>query len=396
MSIIKTDETAIMQTYGRFPLTLTTGNGSYVWDDQENSYLDFTAGIATCNLGHAPEGVKTAVQEQMDQLWHCSNLYHIPMQEEAAKVLTENSHLDQAFFCNSGAEANEAAWKLARKYMFDAHKKEKTAIVSFSSSFHGRTGGAMAATAQKKVHHGFGPLMPDFIHLPFNEMESLGHLDKDRTAAVLLELVQGEGGVIPADYLWVQALAEECKQKDILLMIDEIQTGAGRTGTFYLHEQYDIVPDIVTVAKGIGSGFPVGAMLAGKKIASSFNPGSHGSTFGGNPLAMAAVKATAEHIKNKTFLAEVVEKSSRFLGKLNHIVSDEVVEIRGAGFLLGIEFKEPVLPLIEALRAKNVLALPAGPNVLRVLPPLTASFEELDIFTEKLQEVLTERSADTK
>lgn len=393
MPSIKTNETAIMQTYGRFPLTLTEGKGSFVWDDKNNKYLDFTSGIATCNLGHVPEAVKEAVQHQSEQLWHCSNLFHIPLQEQAAQILTENTHLEQAFFCNSGAEANEAAWKLARKYMFDQNKQAKHTIISFSSSFHGRTGGAMAATAQEKVHHGFAPLMPGFKHLPFNDLKSLDQIDSNTTAAVLLELVQGEGGVRPADYDWVQALAELCRQKDMLLMVDEIQTGAGRSGSFYLHEQYNIQPDIVTVAKGIGSGFPAGAMLAVRKAAQSFSPGTHGSTFGGNPLAMAAVKATAEKIKDPTFLEEVKNKSMLFKKKLNKIPSHEIKSVRGIGFLLGMELTCPAVEIIEALRNKNVLALPAGPYVLRILPPLTVSNEEMDVFIEKLEEVFIERGS---
>ncbi|SDN33862.1 acetylornithine transaminase [Alkalicoccus daliensis] len=393
MSILKTTENAVMQTYGRFPLSIKQGAGSYVWDHEGNTYLDFTSGIATCNLGHVPTGIKEAVQAQMEVLWHCSNLYHIPQQEAAAAALTEGTHLDQVFFCNSGAEANEAAWKLARKYTHDKGLKDKNVIVTFSQSFHGRTGGAMAATAQEKIHKGFAPLMPGFQHLPFNDPKSIYEIDGDKTAAVLLELVQGEGGVRPAEYEWVQELSEVCRQKDILFMIDEIQTGAGRTGTFYLYEQYNLKPDVVTLAKGIGSGFPAGAMLAVNKAAAAFTAGTHGSTFGGNPLAMTAVKATVETLKKPFFLSEVKEKSERFLSQLQKIESSQVKEVRGKGCLIGIEFNGPVKEIIEQLRNRGVLVLPAGENVVRILPPLTATNMEYEKFLSEFKEVISERGA---
>jgi acetylornithine/N-succinyldiaminopimelate aminotransferase len=377
----------VMETYSRFPLTVTKGEGSWLWDDKENIYLDFTSGIATCNLGHVPYEVKKAVQEQAESLWHCSNLYHIPQQEKAASLLAHGD-LMKAFFCNSGAEANEAAWKLARKYMHDRSQSDKKEIITFSQSFHGRTGGAMSATAQEKVHYGFAPLMPGFSYLPYNDFNSLESIDPEKTAAVMLELVQGEGGVIPADKEWVMKLAEFCRGNDILLIIDEIQTGAGRTGTFTVSEQYGIEPDILTLAKGIGSGFPVGVMLASEKVGESFGPGTHGSTFGGNPLAMAALCATVETINTHEFLKEVREKAAYFRSCLEKVLSEEEVEIRARGMLIGIDFNRPAAPLIAELRNIGILALPAGENVLRILPPLTADKKELETFSNGLSEAL--------
>ncbi|PTL39564.1 acetylornithine transaminase [Alkalicoccus saliphilus] len=377
----------VMETYSRFPITVTKGEGSWLWDDKDNAYLDFTSGIATCNLGHVPFEVKKAVQEQSEKLWHCSNLYHIPQQEKAASLLAHGG-LNKAFFCNSGAEANEAAWKLARKYMHDRSQSEKKEIITFSQSFHGRTGGAMSATAQEKVHYGFAPLMPGFSYLPYNDIHSLNSIDPGSTAAVMLELVQGEGGVIPAQEEWITKLTEFCRENDILLIVDEIQTGAGRTGTFTASEQYGIEPDILTLAKGIGSGFPVGVMLSTEKVGSSFSPGTHGSTFGGNPLAMAALCATVETVNQPKFLEEVRDKAAFFHSSLEKVLEEENVEIRGRGMLIGIDFNRPAAPLITELRNNSILALPAGENVLRVLPPLTVDKKELEKFTTGLSKAL--------
>lgn len=262
---------ALMKNYQRLPLTIVKGKGSYVWDDQGVKYLDYTSGIATCSLGHVPDYVQGKLSEQLENLWHVSNLYQIPQQEALAEKLVSLSCFDQAFFCNSGAEANEAAIKLAKKYAKDQQKPERTEIVTFSNSFHGRTGYTMAATAQPKIHKGFTPLTPGFTYLPFNQPEALEQIDTDKTAGVLLELVQGEGGVHPADAEWIKALYDYCKQADILFMVDEIQTGVGRTGTLFAYEQYDIEPDAITLAKGLGSGFPIGALLAKSKAADSFH-----------------------------------------------------------------------------------------------------------------------------
>lgn len=382
----------IMNTYNRFPVKLVKGKGSKVWDDKENEYLDYTSGIATCNLGHVPDQVQSRVKEQLDLLWHCSNLYEIPNQEELAELLTQNSVFEKVFFCNSGAEANEAAIKIAKKYAKDQGNPERTDIVTFKQSFHGRTGATMAATGQEKIHQGFTPLAVGFRYLALNDFESLSEISDGKTTAVLLEVIQGEGGVNPVDKEWLTQLEKICKENNILLMVDEVQTGMGRTGTLFAYEQFGVNPDVITLAKGLGSGIPIGAMLASESVAASFSPGTHGSTFGGNPLATSAGIATIESILSDGFLAEVKEKSEWFRKQLEKLrqSSNKVIGVKGLGFLVGIELTEPVGPWIDRFREKGILVLSAGANVLRVLPPLTTTKEELNQFVNAFHEIETE------
>ncbi|MEK4300957.1 aspartate aminotransferase family protein [Oceanobacillus sp. FSL W8-0428] len=373
---------ALMKNYQRLPITILKGKGSYVWDDQGVKYLDYTSGIATCSLGHVPDYVQEKISEQLENLWHVSNLYRIPQQEALAEKLASLSCFDQAFFCNSGAEANEAAIKLAKKYAKDHQKPERTEIVTFLNSFHGRTGSTMAATAQTKIHNGFTPLTPGFTYLPFNQQEAIEQIDADKTAGVLLELVQGEGGVHPADVQWVKTLYAYCKEADILFMVDEIQTGIGRTGSLFAYEQYEIEPDAITLAKGLGSGFPIGALLAKNKAAESFSPGTHGSTFGGNPLAATAGLATLEQITDTNFLEGLQEKSLLLTEALTKLAETNslIKAVRGKGFLIGLEVENKAGVWVEKLREKQILVLTAGENVVRILPPLTTEKEELFTF----------------
>ena len=382
-----------MKTYGRFPIAIAKGKGSYVWDDKGKQYLDYTSGIATCNLGHVPEQVKVALEEQLDTLWHCSNLYHIPVQEQLATILTENSSLDAVFFCNSGAEANEAAIKIAKKYAKDQGNEERTEIVTFTNSFHGRTGTTLAATAQEKIHQGFTPIAPGFRYLPFNDYDALSVVANGKTTAVLLELVQGEGGVNTAEKSWIKQLESVCQSNDILLMIDEIQTGIGRTGTLYAYEQFDIEPDVISLAKGLGSGFPIGAMLAKKAVAASFTPGTHGSTFGGNPLAATAGYTTVKTILEEDILVHVENVTALFLDKLSDLQKryPAIESIKGKGLLIGLEMKGGAADYMTALREKGVLVLLAGEAVLRLLPPLTTSEKEINDFINLFEEVLEEK-----
>lgn len=382
----------IMNTYNRFPVKLVKGKGSKVWDDKENEYLDYTSGIATCNLGHVPDQVQSRVKEQLDLLWHCSNLYEIPNQEELAELLTQNSVFEKVFFCNSGAEANEAAIKIAKKYAKDQGNPERTDIVTFKQSFHGRTGATMAATGQEKIHQGFTPLAVGFRYLALNDFESLSEISDGKTTAVLLEVIQGEGGVNLVDKEWLTQLEKICKENNILLMVDEVQTGMGRTGTLFAYEQFGVNPDVITLAKGLGSGIPIGAMLTSESVAASFSPGTHGSTFGGNPLATSAGIATIESILSDGFLAEVKEKSDWFRKQLEKLrqSSNKVIGVKGLGFLVGIELTEPVGPWIDRFREKGILVLSAGANVLRVLPPLTTTKEELNQFVNVFHEIETE------
>ncbi|WP_077357334.1 acetylornithine transaminase [Virgibacillus halodenitrificans] len=386
---------ALMNVYNKFPLTLVKGKGSYVWDDEGANYLDFTSGIATCNLGHIPDSVEEAVKEQLEQLWHCSNLYHIPAQKKLAEQLVKYSCLDQVFFCNSGAEANEAAIKLAKKYAKDKGWEDRTEIVTFTQSFHGRTGSTMAATAQEKIHQGFTPLTPGFRYLPYNNIEALKQVHNGKTTAVLLELIQGEGGVNPANIEWLTNLRDLCHEHDILFMVDEIQTGMGRTGELFAYEQFGVDPDVITLAKGLGSGFPVGALLAKKTVAESFQAGTHGSTFGGNPLAMAAGLATIETIMNNSILNEVENKSRWMAEQLAGLKQQfsSIEEVKMSGLLIGVQMKEEAAPLVTAFREKGILVLLAGSHVLRILPPLIVSQEELTTFITVFKEILQAKGA---
>lgn len=383
-------QSAVMQTYGRFPITLVKGKGSYVWDDAGNKFLDFTSGIATCNLGHVPDRVQAALEKQLDTLWHVSNLYHIPIQEKLAEILTENSSLDAAFFCNSGAEANEAAIKLAKKYAKDQGNPERTEIVTFKQSFHGRTGTTLAATGQEKIHQGFTPVTPGFRYLEYNNWDALTEINNGKTTAVLVELIQGEGGVNEAETTWIQQLEKVCKENDILLMLDEVQTGIGRTGTLFAYEQFGIDPDVITLAKGLGSGFPIGATLAKQKVAASFTPGTHGSTFGGNPLAATAGHTTIKTILNENILESVQQKSQFFIEKLTNLQTEFPVikAIKGKGLLIGLEMENGAGDYIKALQEKQVLTLSAGEKVLRLLPPLIVSENEIEMFIDIFREVL--------
>lgn len=388
-TVLKTP--SLMSTYNRFPVTIVKGKGSYVWDQQGNKYLDFTSGIATCNLGHVPDLVKEKVEEQLKTLWHCSNLYHIPAQEKLAALLTENSVGDQVFFCNSGAEANEAAIKLARRYAQKVKGSTAYEVVTFKQSFHGRTLATLSATGQEKIQHGFQPLVPGFRSLPFNDITALEKLVSENTCAVLLELVQGEGGVIPADLQWVQKLEMICKKKGILLMIDEIQTGIGRTGTLFAYEQYGIEPDVISVAKGLGSGFPIGAIIANKKAAQGFEPGCHGSTFGGNPLATTAGLATLNEIISSNVLNNTVKMGELLTEKLAELKKEfpQIKEIRGKGLLIGIVVDGNAAEIVKKAIEHQILLVTAGSEVVRVLPPLTVTQEEIAEFIKIMRKCLT-------
>ncbi|MGG5252184.1 acetylornithine transaminase [Neobacillus sp. SM06] len=377
----------LMATYGRFPVTLVKGKGSYVWDDKGKQYLDFTSGIATCNLGHVPDPVKEKLEEQLQNLWHCSNLYHIPNQQALAELLVKNTFGDQVFFCNSGAEANEAAIKLARKYAQKIKNKDSYQVITFKQSFHGRTLATMSATGQEKIQQGFLPLVSGFHYLTYNDPAALEQLKELNPAAVLFELVQGEGGVIPADLEWVKQLEEICKENDILLMIDEIQTGMGRTGTLFAYEQYGIEPDVISVAKGLGSGFPIGAIIAKEQVAKAFDPGSHGSTFGGNPLATAAGLATLNYLLTSGLLEQAKETAAVLDETLAELKNEfnVIKDIRGLGLLKGIVVDGIAPAIVQKALAENLLILTAGPDVVRILPPLTASLEEINEFTGKLK-----------
>ncbi|WP_100404886.1 acetylornithine transaminase [Bacillus solitudinis] len=378
---------ALFPTYAKWDVKATKGQGALLTDDQGKEYLDFIAGIAVCNLGHCHPKVNEALKNQVDRLWHVSNLFQLEGQEQVAKQLVEHSVGDYVFFCNSGAEANEAAIKLARK----ATGKHK--MVSLTNSFHGRTLGSMSATGQDKVHQGFGPLLSEFTYAPLNDVEKLQAVITEETAAVFIEVIQGEGGVRLMSQDYADSLSLICKEKNVLLVIDEIQTGIGRTGKRFAYEHYNLSPDIITLAKGLGNGFPVGAMIGKAHLKSYFEAGSHGSTFGGNPLAMAAAGAVINEVFEDDFLLSVVNKGETFIQQLQTSLKDNtlVKEIRGLGLMIGIECHSEVAPFITACREKGLLILPAGPKVIRILPPLIVTNDQLRQATEIITEVMSEQ-----
>lgn len=375
---------ALFPTYNRFDVAVQQAEGTIVEDVKGKKYLDFGSGIGVTNLGHRHPAVQKAVEQQLHAYWHTSNLYANPIQEDVAKHITDNSVGDFVFFSNSGAEANEAAIKLARK----ATGKEK--VITFHQSFHGRTFATMAATGQEKVRIGFGPMLEKFAYATFNDIDSVKEVLDDQTAAIMVEVVQGEGGVNPANQSFLDDIVQLCEANGVLLIIDEIQTGIGRTGKKFGYEHYGIEPDIFTLAKGLGNGVPVGAMVAKQALGEYFGPGTHGSTFGGNPIAMAAAKAVTSVVFADAFLLEVEEKSAYLADLLEEHIApiSKVKAIRQKGLMVGIEYDEAVVSLVTTLIDKGMLTLSAGENVLRLLPPLTVTKAELDQGVQLIKETM--------
>ncbi len=374
--------TKLFQNYQRAPIEFVKADGHYLVDQAGQSYLDFSSGIGVTNLGFHPL-VKQAVADQLDKIWHSPNLYQNSLQEQVADLLIgPRDYL--AFFCNSGAESNEAAIKLARK------ATGKSDIITFTQSFHGRTFGAMSATGQSKIQDGFGPLLPGFSYARFNDIESVKTLVTEQTAAIMLELVQGEGGVIPAKHSFVKELAKLCQEHHLLLIVDEVQTGIGRTGTLFAYEQYDICPDIITLAKGLANGLPVGAMLGKTSLGEAFTYGSHGTTFGGNKLALSSSKKVLE-LLNPAFLATVRLRADSLKKQLEDRLAalQKVTAIRGMGMMLGIEIRGEVAEVVTKARERGLIVLTAGNNVIRLLPPLTISEQEINQAVKILAEVLS-------
>jgi len=388
--IINKGQEYVMNTYGRFPIAPVKGKGSYVWDADGKQYLDFLGGIAVCVLGHCDDGLQNVLREQAAQLWHISNLYWIKPQVELAEKLVKLSGLGKAFFCNSGAEANEAAIKLARKYFYRQGQADRNQIIVFNESFHGRTLATVTATGQPKYQEGFAPLPVGFVYADYNDISSVEKLIKENTAAIMLEPIQGEGGIHPAGKDFLAALRHICDQAGILLIFDEVQSGIGRTGTFFAYQSYGVIPDIVTMAKGLGGGFPIGAMLATEQAASGFAPGDHASTFGGNPLATAVANQLVDTITDPHFVENNIKMGFYLRDGLNKIADKRIIEIRGLGLILGIEFNQEVKALVQICMQKGLLLIGAGPKVLRFVPPLNINQAEVDqalaILSEALQE----------
>ena len=381
---------AVMETYKRMNIAPTSGKGSWLFDEKGNRYLDFIGGIATNTLGHGHPALVEAIQDQAGELIHCSNLYEIPLQAEVAQMLTEATDFDKVFFCNSGTEAVEAAIKLARKYAYETHGPEKHEVLTFTKSFHGRTYGSLSATAQATYQEAFGPMVPGFAYAPFGDLEAAKEAVGPQTAAVLVEPIQGEGGINPAPEGFLEGLRELCDEHGALLIFDEVQTGAGRTGHLYAYQGVGVVPDVLTSAKGLGGGVPVGAMMAKEEYA-VLTPGNHGSTFGGNPLAMSAVKAVLGVVGDPIFLEEVRFKGAILKNALR-LVAERVpgAEVRGEGLLLGLDLGDPELTkevFQKCLEEGVLLNLIAG-TTIRLAPPLTVTKTEIRYALDTLRAAL--------
>ncbi len=384
------DKKYVMSTYGRQPLTIVRGRGTRVWDTEGKEYLDFVAGIAVNGLGHCHPKVVAAIREQAGVLIHTSNLYYTEGQPTLAQMLVDSSEFDRAFFCSSGAEANEAALKLARKWG-KRTEEEKTGIVSAVNSFHGRTMGAITATGQPKYQKSFAPLVPGFDYVPYNDIEALAAAVSNATCAVILEPVQGESGVHPAKEEYLQAARDLCDKVGALLIFDEVQTGLGRTGKLFAYEHYNVVPDVMTLAKTLGAGFPIGAMLARGEAAYVFEPGDHAATFGGNPLACSAAIATISTIRDEQLVDNAEQMGSYLHGKLREldIPGAPVREVRGLGLMIAIEFANPLARSVASTALENGLILNAiGESIIRILPPLTITKEDADLAVDILRNAI--------
>ncbi|MGQ0554812.1 MAG: acetylornithine transaminase [Nitrospiraceae bacterium] len=385
----------LMQTYTRQPVSIVRGRGAKVYDLEGREYLDFVGGIAVNVLGHGHPDLVQAIQRQAAQLIHTSNLYYTEPQVKLARLLVDHSFADRVFFCNSGAEANEAAIKLARRYGHERHGPERYEVITMKNSFHGRTLGMLTATGQEKVQKGFEPLMPGFAYAPFNDFGAIESMVNEKTAAIMLEPIQAEGGVHVADRDYLRSLRELCTQQDILLIFDEIQTGIGRTGTFFAYEQLGAVPDIMTLAKGLAGGVPIGACLAKESVATSFTAGSHASTFGGNPLACAAALAVCRVLLEGKVLDQA-KRMGEYLTKRLADCKDRhriVKEVRGLGLLQGMELETDARAVVADALARGVLINAATERVLRFVPPLVITQLEVDKLIDLLDILFNQRQS---
>ena len=382
-------EKVVAHTYARYPVVLVKGKGTRVWDADGKEYLDFVAGLAVCNLGHCHPKVVKAIQDQAERLIHVSNFYYIQPQIELASLLCKHSFAKKVFFCNSGAEANEGAIKLARKYAKEKMEGDKYEILTMERSFHGRTLTTLTATAQEKFHKGFAPLTPGFKYVPFNDLAAVRNAIGSKTCAVMLEPVQGEGGVNCPLEGYLKGLRELCDEKGILLIFDEVQVGMGRTGRLFAYEEEGVVPDMVTLAKSLGGGVPIGALLMKDQVAEGFKPGDHASTFGGNPLVTAAGVAAVTAILEEGMLENCRKVGGYFLLKLKEMASkfSFIQEVRGRGLILGMELKMEGGPIVKQMMEKGILINCTMGNVLRFLPPLIVRKEEVDQVVNTLEEV---------
>lgn len=378
--LINKGKELLMNTYAQFPIVIEKGEGVRVSDNEGNEYIDFVAGIAVNCLGYKNDKLIGALKQQLEKLTHCSNLYWNEPAIEAAELLVENSKLDKVFFCNSGAEAIECSLKLARKYAKKNLGDNKSEIITMKNSFHGRTYGAVTATGQLKYQKGLDPLLPGVKYAEFNNIESLLQAIDYNTCAVLLELIQGEGGIRPANKEYLKQVRDICDMNNLVLIFDEVQCGMGRTGEMFAYQLYDVKPDVVALAKGLGGGVPIGAVIANEKVAKGFSPGDHASTFGGNPLVCTAAKVVLAEISKKGFLDNVKEQGNYLFHKLNELKDkyEFITDVRGHGLMLGMEMNIPVKDIIKKCMEKGLLLVGSGERIIRFVPPLIVKKEDID------------------
>jgi acetylornithine/N-succinyldiaminopimelate aminotransferase len=387
--IMEQADRVIAQTYKRFPVVLAKGSGSTLHDTEGNRYTDFVAGIAVCNLGHSHEGVVKAIADQAHRLTHVSNLYYTIPQVELAAWLVRQSFADRVFFCNSGAEANEAAIKLARKYFNERGENNRFRIITMENSFHGRTMATLSATGQDKIKKGFDPVLEGFDYVPFNDIDALKSKIDSNTCAIMLEPIQGEGGVRCPDAGYLNSVRQICDDRGVLLIFDEIQTGMGRTGRLFAYEHFEVQPDIMTLAKALANGLPIGAMLAREKVAEAFGPGAHATTFGGTPLVTAAALEVCKTLVQGNVINRGRETAGYFKEKLLRLKArhDVIVDIRGLGMLLGIKLAINGESLVNQCLQRGFLINCIQENILRFVPPLIIKNEEIDALIKCLDEL---------
>jgi acetylornithine/N-succinyldiaminopimelate aminotransferase len=387
--LMNTADKVMAKTYKRFPIVITKGKGCSLWDAEGKKYIDFVSGIAVCNLGHSHPRISEALSKQADILLHVSNLYYTEPQIELASLLTENSFADRVFFCNSGAEANEAAIKLARKYFKDKGESERYRIITMEKSFHGRTMATLSATGQDKIRKGFEPILEGFDYIPFNDIDAMRKSINSSTCAVLLEPIQGEGGVRCPDPDYLKAVRRLCDEKRVLLIFDEIQTGMGRTGKFFAYEHFGIEPDIMTLAKALANGLPIGAMLASEEVAQAFGPGAHASTFGGTPIITAASIQVVKVLLEEKLFHHCAKIGAYFKERLQDFKAkhESIVDVRGMGLLLGMKLKVEGDTIVNSCMEKGFLINCIQGNILRFIPPLIIEKEEIDALVVCLDEI---------
>ncbi len=381
----------LMHTYNRYQIVLDHGEGVYLFDSDNKKYLDFAAGIAVFALGYGNQAFNDALKYQIDKLLHTSNLFYNKPVIDAARKLLKATGMDQAFFTSSGTEAIEGAIKLARKYYYKKHGVADSQIISMNHSFHGRSMGALSVTGNKKYQEAFGPLINGIAFAEYNNLDSVMELVNDKTCAIILEPVQGEGGIYPATREFLEGVRKLCDERKIILILDEIQCGMGRTGKMFAHQHYEVKPDIITCAKALGCGVPVGAFAATEEVASAFEPGDHGTTYGGNPFATAAVSKVFDLFESEKLVEHVQEIAPYLIEKLDGLVEafDFIKERRGMGLMQGLEFTIPVKDIIPQIMDAGLILIPAGPNVLRIIPPLVIEKQHVDDMIAILYKVLS-------